>query len=133
MALSTLVDLPILTGYAVVLWLVYQIFVYPLFLSPLRHVPRAHWSVPFPYVGSLWILYQRFHSRNNAITAQAHRKYGPVVRLGDNEISVNCYEGGIKTVYAGGWEKHEWYPRQFASKCLHTLLPTWQSRMALAD
>lgn len=93
----------------------YSFVAYPFFLSPLRKIPRAHWSVPLPYIGSCWILYHRVRTRNNATTYRAHVKYGPVVRLSDNEISVNCFEGGIKTIYAGGWEKHEWYPRQFAN------------------
>ncbi|KAK5073055.1 hypothetical protein LTR64_000536 [Lithohypha guttulata] len=114
MEISLLPKLPNVVGLAILLWLTYHIFIYPFFISPLRHIPRAHWTVPIPYIGSLWILHQRFRSRNNATTAQAHH-HGPVVRLADNEISVNCYEGGIKTIYAGGWEKHEWYPRQFAN------------------
>ena len=107
--------LPLISAVLVFTYLGYQFSVYPYFISPLRHLPRAHWSVPIPYFGSCWILYQRYHSRNNAVTYQAHNKYGPIVRLGENEISVNCYEGGIKSIYAGGWEKHEWYPRQFAN------------------
>ena len=114
-SLSLVSILPQLLAFTLVLYLTYSFFVFPLFISPLRHIPRAHWTVPFPYVGSLWILYQRFRSRNNAATFEAHEKLGPVVRLGDNEISVNCYEGGLRTIYAGGWEKHEWYPRQFAN------------------
>ncbi|KAF3482888.1 cytochrome P450 3A6 [Arthroderma uncinatum] len=42
-------------------------------------------------------------------------KHGPIVRLGPSEISINCYEGGLRTVYTGGYEKHEWYPRLFGS------------------
>lgn len=108
-------NLPLLAALGLTSWLTYHLLLYPFVLSPLRHVPRAHWSVPLPYIGSIWILYQRFRSRNNAATAEAHLKHGPVVRLADSEISVNCYEGGIKAIYAGGWEKHEWYPRQFAN------------------
>lgn len=68
-----------------------------------------------PYIGSTWILYQRYRQRNNEITARAHARFGPVVRMGSNEVSINCYEGGIKQIYGGGFEKHEWYPRQFAN------------------
>lgn len=107
--------LSFVTAVGLIAWVTYHLLIFPFFVSPLRRVPRAHWSVPLPYVGSLWMLYQRYRSRNNATIANAHGKYGPIVRLGDNEISVNCYEGGIKTIYAGGWEKHEWYPRQFAN------------------
>lgn len=102
-------------GACFALWLLYQLLVYPFLLSPLRRIPRAHWTVGFPYIGSLWILYQRYRSRNNEITAKAHARHGPVVRMGYNEVSVNCYEGGIKQIYGGGFEKHEWYPRQFAN------------------
>ena len=39
----------------------------------------------------------------------AHQKHGPIIRLGPNEISVNQVDGGIRTVYGGGFEKGEWY------------------------
>jgi hypothetical protein len=94
-------------------WAVYTLIVFPLFLHPLRHIPSAHWSIPL--FGDTWILYQRWRCRNNAITLAAHQRYGEVVRLGRNELSVNCVDHGIKTVYGQGWEKHAWYPRQFAS------------------
>lgn len=104
-----------LIGLALLLYVCYAFLIYPILLCPLRKVPRAHWSVPIPYFGSLWILYHRFRHQNNAVTYSVHSRLGPVVRLGDNEISVNCYDGGIRTVYTGGWEKHEWYPRQFTN------------------
>ena len=28
---------------------------------------------------------------------------------------MNCVDNGIKTIYGQGWEKHAWYPNQFAS------------------
>ena len=104
-----------IVGVVIAILATYHLLVFPFFLSPLRHIPRAHWTVPLPYIGSWWIGLQRYRQRNNAATAEAHARHGPVVRLGDNEIGINCYEGGLKTVYAGGWEKHEWYPRQFAN------------------
>ncbi|RMZ88098.1 hypothetical protein DV736_g4669, partial [Chaetothyriales sp. CBS 134916] len=98
-------------GVAIVV--LYRLIIYPLFVHPLRHIPSAHWSIPI--FGGAWILYQRFRSRNNVTTYTAHVKYGEVVRLGWNELSVNCVDDGIKTIYGGGWEKHRWYPQQFAS------------------
>lgn len=53
--------------------------------------------------------------QNNRTVQAAHEQYGPIVRLGPSEISVNCVDGGIKSVYTGGFEKHEWYPRVFGS------------------
>lgn len=76
------------------------------FLSPLSKIPNAHWSAPI-YPG--WILWVRFRGRNNRTIHAAHERLGPVVRLGPSEISVNCVEAGIKTVYTGGFEKHGWY------------------------
>ena len=43
----------------------------------------------------------------------AHLKHGPIVRLGPNELSVNCIDGGLRTIYAGGFEKPDWYPNLF--------------------
>lgn len=53
--------------------------------------------------------------QNNRTIQAAHERLGPIVRLGPSEISINCVEGGIKSVYTGGFEKHEWYPRVFGS------------------
>jgi hypothetical protein len=92
---------------------VYKLVLFPIFLHPLRHIPAAHWSIPL--FGDTWILYRRWRSRNNATTYAAHLHHGEVVRLGNNELSVNCVDNGIKTIYGGGFEKHPWYPQQFAS------------------
>ncbi|OAX85099.1 hypothetical protein ACJ72_00512 [Emergomyces africanus] len=53
--------------------------------------------------------------RGNRTIHKAHQKYGPIVRLGPSEISINCVDGGIRTVYTGGFEKHDWYPRVFGA------------------
>lgn len=39
----------------------------------------------------------------------AHDKYGPVVRLGPREISINCVDDGIRIVYGKGFEKTGFY------------------------
>lgn len=104
--------MPTLALTSFVVWACYTAIIFPLFLHPLRHIPSAHWSIPL--LGDCWILYQRWRSRNNAVTFGAHQKYGQVVRLGRNELSVNCVDNGIKTIYGQGWEKHAWYPNQFA-------------------
>ncbi|KAJ4523393.1 hypothetical protein HRR83_000040 [Exophiala dermatitidis] len=104
---------PVIALTAVALLSLYKYIVHPLFFHPLRHIPPAHWSIPI--FGDLWITYQRYRSRNNAVTYAAHLKHGSVVRMGANELSINCVDNGIKTVYAGGWEKHAWYPQRFGS------------------
>lgn len=96
----------------------YKAFIHPRFLSPLSPIPAAHWSARY---SPLWILWYRYRARNNATTLAAHEKYGPIVLLGPSEISVNCVDGGIRTVYAGGFEKSSWYPRLFVSVSIEFL------------
>lgn len=86
--------------------LLYKYILYPTYLSPLSKIPNAHPTAP---ISPLWIIYQRYRFNNNRATHAAHEKLGPIVRLGPNEVSVNCVDGGIRTVYGGGWEKHDWY------------------------
>ena len=114
--------LPTLALTSFVVWAVYTAIVFPLFLHPLRHIPSAHWSIPL--FGDFWILYQRWRSRNNAVTFAAHQRHGEVVRLGRNELSVNCVDNGIKTIYGQGWEKHAWYPNQFAGYGVFNMFST---------
>ncbi len=104
---------PLLAFGFLVLFSLYRFILNPLLFHPLRGIPSAHWSIPI--FGDLWITYQRYMERNNAVTYAAHLKHGTVVRMGANELSINCVEDGIKTIYAGGWEKHAWYPQRFGS------------------
>jgi hypothetical protein len=90
----------------------YRYILHPGFISPLSRIPTAHWSARYL---PLWIWHHRYHGRNNATTLAAHEACGPIVLVGPNEISINCVDNGIRTVYGGGFEKHEWYPRLFPS------------------
>ncbi|KAJ5934264.1 hypothetical protein N7466_003811 [Penicillium verhagenii] len=90
----------------------YKGIIYPAFVSPLAKIPNAHWSVP---ISPVWMLWKRYRMQNNRTIQSAHERLGPIVRLGPSELSVNCVDGGIKSVYTGGYEKHEWYPRVFGS------------------
>ena len=86
--------------------LIYQTFVYPFFLSPLRRIPSANFLARFT---SLWILFVRYRERENRTVHAAHLKCGPVVLLSPREISVNCVDGGLRSVYAGNFEKDPYY------------------------
>jgi hypothetical protein len=90
----------------------YKFVLYPAYLSPLSKIPNAHPTAPF---SEAWILWTRHNMRNNRATLVAHQKHGPIVRMAPNELSINCVDGGIRTVYAGGFEKHDWYPRLFST------------------
>lgn len=85
---------------------IYKFIIYPTFLSPLARIPNAHWSSS---ISPLWILWTRFRVHENREVHGAHLEKGPVIRLGPNEISINNVDGGIRTVYSGGFEKGEWY------------------------
>lgn len=85
---------------------IYRCLIYPTFVSPLSKIPSIH---PVAAITSLWMLWIRFCNVENDTVFQAHKKHGPVVRLGPNEISVNCVDDGIKTVYGKGFEKTSYY------------------------
>lgn len=85
---------------------IYRFILQPTVLSPLGRIPNAHWGAPF---SSVWILWIRFQSRENREIHAAHQRHGPVIRLGPSEISVNSVDGGIRTIYGGGFEKGQWY------------------------
>lgn len=101
----SLFSIPILAFTALSLLALYKFIIYPTLLSPLSSIPNAHWSSP---VSSLWSLWIKYKVRENRVVHAAHLKHGSVVRLGPNELSVNDV-GGLRTVYAGGFEKGEWY------------------------
>src|SRR6266487_2519945 len=92
------------------LWCLYKFFIYPACISPLSKIPNAHVTAA---ISPAWILWNRFRMRGNRTIHEAHKRYGPIVRLAPAEISINCVDGGIRTVYGGGFEKHDWYPRGF--------------------
>ncbi|KAI4178626.1 MAG: hypothetical protein LQ346_007378 [Caloplaca aetnensis] len=58
---------------------------------------------------------------------EAHLKYGPIVRLAPNEISINCVDGGLRTVYAGGFEKPYFYD-QFDNYGVPCMFSTKESK-----
>ncbi|KAI9369265.1 cytochrome P450 [Aspergillus egyptiacus] len=77
----------------------------PLFFSPLSKIPNAHFTSP---LSGRWIESIR-RAGNEVLTIHAlHRKYGPVVRLGPDELSINSLEG-LRVIYTGAFEKHSLY------------------------
>ncbi|TVY29883.1 Tryprostatin B 6-hydroxylase [Lachnellula hyalina] len=99
------ISIPALGFIALSLFIAYRFILYPAFLSPLSSIPNAHWTSPFT---PLWILWTRYRCFENRSVHAAHLKYGSVIRLAPNELSINDVDG-LRTVYAGGFEKGEWY------------------------
>lgn len=89
-------------GIALLLASIYKWLIYPAFFSPLSKIPNIH---PVAAITSLWMLWIRFRNVENDTVFQAHKKHGPVVRLGPHEVSVNCVDDGIKTIYGKGLKK----------------------------
>ena len=83
----------------------YRYVLYPVILSPLAKIPSAHWSSS---VSPIWILWVRFQGRENRTLHDAHQRHGPIVRLSPGEVSINNMDA-VKTVYQGGFDKHQWY------------------------
>ena len=84
----------------------YILVVHPVFLSPLSSIPNAH---PLSPLTSVWIQWKRFLGDEIRIVNEAFYSKGPVIRLGPNDLAVNMIDGGVRTVYGGGFEKLDWY------------------------
>jgi len=103
-------SLSLIVGLYAVFHFLWVKIIIPTFLSPLSKIPSAHFTCAF---SPLWMLWKRYSEQENRTIHAAHAKHGNVVRLGPNEVSVDCVEGGIRTIYAGGFEKWNWYPNLF--------------------
>lgn len=97
---------------AVVSLLFYRYLLYPVFISPLSKIPNAHVTASFCPVWILWVRYSRIENRT---LLSSHERLGQVIRLGPDEVSVNCIEGGLRTIYVGGFEKPDWYANRFGT------------------
>lgn len=85
-------------------------------LSPLSKIPGP-WYTRFT---SLWLKYQEFTANRRESIHALHKRYGPVVRLGPNEVSFTSLDA-IKEIYASGgsgYDKTEFYSlfKQFKTK-----------------
>ena len=105
-----MISLSLLLVAVVLLLCVYKYLVHPSLVSPLSKIPNAHITSSF---SPAWILWTRYKSIENRTLHQLHKKLGPVIRLGPKEISVNCVDEGIRTIYSGGFEKNDWYSNLF--------------------
>lgn len=77
------------------------------FCSPLKKLPGPRYT----QFTSLWIKYQEFTANRRESVHNLHQKYGPVVRLGPNEVSFTSLDA-IKEIYASGgsgYDKTEFY------------------------
>ena len=77
------------------------------FRSPVASIPGPTYSI----FTDLWLMRQEFMSNRRMYIHHLHEKYGPVVRLGPNEVSFSSVEASkeIYTSGGSGYDKTEFY------------------------
>lgn len=103
---------PTITLILALIYTIYRYIIHPLFFSPLRNLPTLHWTSRFT---PLYILSQRLAQNDTPTIHAAHQRLGPIILLAPSEISINCIKDGIRTIYAGGFEKGNWYSNVFSN------------------
>jgi hypothetical protein len=100
-----MLSLPILGAAACLLWLSFMI--YKAITSPIAKIPGPTYS----RFTALYLMLQEFSSNRRLYIHQLHQKYGPVVRLGPNEVSFVSL-GALKEIYTSGgsgYDRTEFY------------------------
>lgn len=116
-SLSLLIVVLLLFGF-------YNYVVHPTLVSPLGKLPNAHFTAP---VSTLWLKYKQKNGKTGLRDIlKAHKKYGPIVRISPNELSV-CSLDGLRQAYAGGFEKTTYF-EQFANYGIPNLVSMVHSR-----
>lgn len=105
-----IVDLTLYQVFACLVLLFISRLVYLTYLSPLSAIPNAHFTSPF---SKLWLIYHKFQGGENRTRLAAHKRLGPVVRLGPNEISIDCMDGVGVVFEDKAFNKTNWYPNGF--------------------
>ncbi|KAF5722314.1 pisatin demethylase cytochrome P450 [Fusarium mundagurra] len=89
--------LPIAAAVLAVVLFIKHIFLDPLILSPLRHVPG-----PKSFAATKWRLaYEDWKGTRTRTIFKLHQQYGPVVRIGPHEVSFNSLSA-LRTIYGPG-------------------------------
>lgn len=94
----------IAAGAAVAVAIAYYLVLLPFFLSPLA-------AIPGPKLGAItqyYILYKTWNEERNRLVHDLHAKYGPIVRLGPNEISISD-PAYVKEIYSANFDKSSFY------------------------
>lgn len=74
--------------------------------TPFFNIPNAHWSAPY---SRLWLLSLKYRGKEHKTRYRMHLELGDVIRLAPWELSVNCIDNGVMTVYGSDWDKGAWY------------------------
>lgn len=114
-------SLPVIVTLYLITVTTYCFVIRPLYFSPLSKILNAHWSSP---ISSIWITFIRYRRVENRTLHALHHKYGPILRLGPNELSINTIDNGVKTIYGGNFEKGHWYTvfDSYGTACAFSML-----------
>ncbi|KAL2075839.1 hypothetical protein VTL71DRAFT_782 [Oculimacula yallundae] len=112
--------LPLCAIIALFIWLVTAI--HRAFFAPLAKLPGPTHSL----ITDLWLMSKEFTSKRRDYIHQLHQQYGPVVRLGPNEVSFTSLEA-LKEIYTSGgsgYDKTEFYTlfKQFGVRTMFSTL-----------
>ena len=78
---------------------------YEAFFGPLSKIPNAHVTAS---ISSTWLMWIKWKQTENRTMRDLHNRLGPVLRVGPNEINVNCYENGLQVISGAKFLKSEW-------------------------
>ncbi|KAE9370408.1 putative cytochrome P450 [Stipitochalara longipes BDJ] len=110
----------ICAGFAFLLWLC--ITIYHALFSPLSKLPGPKHSL----FSEIYLIIQEFTGKRREYIHELHKRYGPVVRLGPNEVSFTSVEA-MKEIYSSGgsgYDKTEFYTlfKQFNTRTMFSTL-----------
>lgn len=117
--------LPVVGGALLLALTIYTTFIQPLFISPLRKIPG-----PTFYALTKWrlALDEYWGERTRTIHA-LHQRYGPVVRIGPNEVHFNSVTA-LRTIYGAGsgFERTGFYRMfdAYGKQNMFSFGPGWQ-------
>jgi len=92
------------------------------YMSPLSQLPGPHYSI----FTELYLILQEFTGNRRPWIHKLHKIYGPVVRLGPNEVSFTSADA-VKEIYTAagsGYDKSELYSlfMQFGARTMFSTL-----------
>ncbi|KAG7862528.1 hypothetical protein KL919_001658 [Ogataea angusta] len=94
---------------AVISYGIYSYVLYPLYFHPLAAIPGPRICALTKY----WILFVSWSENRNRYVHQLHKKYGPIVRIGPEEIDISDPDY-LKDIYINNFDKTSFYT-QFAN------------------
>jgi hypothetical protein len=100
----------VVVALAAALAAIYRFFIYSIFFCPMAKIPTLSFTSRFSSLALLWLQYS---GQENKTIYELHKRKGPILRLAPNVLSLNCYDGGLKQIYLGGFPKSEFYPLGF--------------------